>query len=127
MDAQTTIGHSSPELFQAQPGFSDAVNGNIIRSEVEGGVYLRNLLPGAVLSIKTQNRVYTMEVLADGTALLSGHPEFCPEPTKVHIQGSTWGGSMLKMKYIGRSMQMEFMHPSLGRIVTSRIADIRAY
>ena len=44
MDAQTTVGHSSPELFQAQPGFSDAVNGNIIRSEIEGGVYLRQRL-----------------------------------------------------------------------------------
>jgi hypothetical protein len=90
MDTQPSICIPNPELFTAQPCFSDSVNGNIIRSEIEGGVYLRDLPPGSVLSIQTKNRVYEMVVLADGAALISGHPEFCPEPTVVQIQGSTW-------------------------------------
>jgi hypothetical protein len=127
MDTQTSAGISNPDLFVAHPHFSDVVNDAIIRSEIEGGVYLRDLSPGSALSIETRNRVYEMVVLRDGTALISGHPEFCPEPTEVQIQGSTWGGSMLKMKFLGRGMRLEFHHPLHRRILTSRILDIRAH
>jgi hypothetical protein len=112
--------------FAANPHFSDGVNGNIIGSEIEGGVFLQDLPPGSLLSIQTKSRVYEMVVLGNGAVLISGHPEFCPEPTEVNIQGSTWGGSMLKMKFLGRGMRLEFDHPS-GRILTSRILDIRAH
>jgi len=127
MAAKTSIDISDPVLFVAHPHFSDSVNRNIIQSEIEGGVHLRDLPPGSVLSIQTKNRVYEMVVLGDGTALLSGHPKFCPEPTEVRIQGSTWGGSMLKMKFLGRGMHLEFEHPLHRRILTSRILDIRAH
>ncbi len=127
MDTHASIGASNPKLFRANPHFSDSVNGNIIRSEIEGGVYLRDLSPGSALSVQTENRVYEMVVLGNGTALISGHPEFCPEPTEVRIQGSTWGGSMLKMKFLGRGMHLEFEHPLHRRILTSPILDIRAH
>ena len=104
------------------------MSSNIVRSEIEGGVYLGEYLPpGSVLSIQTRNRVYEIVILGEGTALISGHPEFCPEPTVVEIQGSTWGGSMLKMKFLGRGMHLEFEHPLHRRILTSRILDIRAH
>jgi hypothetical protein len=127
MDTQPSISIPNPELFIAPPGLADLVNSNIIRSEIEGGVYLGNLSPGSFLFIQTKNRVYEMVVLGDETALLSGHPKFCPEPTVVQIQGSTWGGSMLKMKFVGRGMHLEFEHPLHRRILTSRILDIRAH
>ena len=127
MDTQPSIPISNPELFTVQPCFPDSVNRNIIRSEIEGGVYLRDLSPGSALAIETKNRVYEMVVLGDGSALISGHPEFCPEPTVVEIQGSTWGGSMLKAKFLGRGMHLEFQHPLHHRILTSRILDIRAH
>ncbi len=126
MDPNTSTGLHAPTLFAAQPYFSDAVNRNIIQSEVEGGVYLRDLPQGAVLSIETENRFYTLVVLGEETALISGHPEFCPDPELVHIQGSTWGGSMLKTRFIGRGMHLEFDHPKHRTVVTSRIVDIRA-
>jgi hypothetical protein len=112
--------------FEANPHLADAVNGNIIGSEIEGGVFLPDLPPGSLLSVQTRSRVYEMVILEEGQALISGHPEFCPEPTEVHIQGSTWGGSMLKMKFLGRGMHLEFDHPA-GRIITSRILEIRAH
>jgi hypothetical protein len=44
----------------------------------------------------------------------------------VRIQGSTWGGAMLKHRFIGRGMHLEFSHPAYkGPILTSRIVDIR--
>jgi hypothetical protein len=126
MDPNTSTGLHDPTLFAAQPYFADSVNHNIIQSEIEGGVYLRDLPKGAVLSIETENRFYTLVVMGDEAALISGHPEFCPAPELVHIQGSTWGGSMLKTKFIGRGMHLEFEHPVHRTVVTSRILDIRA-
>jgi hypothetical protein len=66
-------------------------------------------------------------LLGDGAALISGHPEFCPEPIEVRIQGSTWGGSMLKAQFVGRGMRLEYEHPLLRRTLTSRIIDIRIH
>ncbi len=126
MDTQVSAGISNPSLYVANPHLSDSVNRNIIRSEIEGGVYLKDLPPGSVLSIRTRNRVYEMVVLGDGAALISGHPEFCPEPTEVQIHGSTWGGPMIMSRYLGRGMHLEFKHPQHQVIVTSRIVDIRA-
>jgi hypothetical protein len=44
---------------------------------------------------------------------------------EVHIQGSTWGGSMLKERFVGRGMHLEFVHPVHRTITTSRVLDIR--
>lgn len=113
-------------MFEPHQNLSDRINGNIIRSEIEGGVYLRDLPDQAELEVVTQNRGYTLVVQQDGSALISGHPEFCPKPVLVRISGSNWGGSMLKAAYLGRGMHMEFRHPEYkGPIVTSRIIDIR--
>lgn len=127
MEWDPTTHVSSPALFAPSPHFSDAMNRNIIGSEIEGGVYLQDLSPGSSLSIQTRNRVYELVILGDGAAMISGHPEFCGAPTKVQIHGSTWGGSLLKLRYVGRGMHLEFEHPHFRRIVTSKIVDIRAH
>jgi hypothetical protein len=108
------------------PGFSDEVNRNIIQMEIDGGVHLDDLVEGAVLEVETQNHWYTIVNRGRGQALISGHPEYCPDPVPVRIEGSTWGGSMLKVRYIGRGMHLEFRHPTYRTILTSRIVEIRA-
>jgi len=113
-------------MFMPHPNLSDEVNGNIVRSEIEGGVSLGDLPPSTVLEIQTQHHRYTAVFLGESQALISGHPEFCPEPVLVAIAGSTWGGSMLKLRYIGRGMHLEFCHPEYRTpIVTSRIEEVR--
>ena len=65
-------------------------------------------------------------MLGGSEALISGHPQYCPEPVQVAISGSTWGGSMLKQRFIGRGMHLEFCHPEYRTpIVTSKIQEIR--
>jgi len=115
-----------PPLFRPHANLADQVNGNVVQSEVEGGVYLRNLVPGTVLRVETQNHAYTILYQGWDRALISGHPVFCPEPVPVTIHGSTWGGSMLKSRFIGRGMHLEFAHPDFQPIRTSRILDVRA-
>lgn len=113
-------------MFTPHPNLSDEVNCNIVRSEIEGGVMLAALPPSTVLQIQTQHHRYTAVLLGGSEALISGHPEYCPEPVQVAIAGSTWGGSMLKQRYIGRGMHLEFCHPEYRTpIVTSRIQEIR--
>jgi hypothetical protein len=123
----SSAGNPQSGLYSPSPHFADAVNRNIVRSEIEGGIHLSDLPPGSVLSIQTMNRVYELVFLGDATALISGHPEFCPEPVEVQIQGSTWGGSMIKLKYIGRGMLLEYNHPLLRTSRTSPIVDIRIH
>jgi uncharacterized protein YdcH (DUF465 family) len=106
----------------------DEVNRNIVQSEIEGGVYLEELPPATVLEIRTQNHSYTAVLLGCSNALLSGHPQYCPEPVEVTIAGSTWGGSMLKARFIGRGMHLEFNHPEYDTpIITSPIQEIRQF
>ena len=117
---------TSTQLFAPHPNLSDQINHNIVQSEIEGGVYLRDLAHESTLEVQTQNRSYTIVNRGHGHALISGHPEFCPEPVLVRIEGSNWGGSMLKTNFIGRGMHLEFRHPEYENpIITSRIVEIR--
>jgi hypothetical protein len=120
-----TTAYEYPRLFHPHANLSDGINRNIIQSEVEGGVHLRDVPPGTVLEVQTQNRAYTILYKGWDQALISGHPVFCPEPVPVTIHGSTWGGSMLKSRFIGRGMRLEFGHPDFEPIRTSVILDVR--
>jgi hypothetical protein len=115
-----------PQFFQPHVNLSDAVNGNIVQSEIEGGVHLRDLPPGTVLEVRTQNRAYIILYKGWDQALISGHPVFCPDPIPVTIHGSTWGGSMLKTRFIGRGMRLEFGSGESDSIRTSVILDVRS-
>lgn len=113
-------------IFAPHFNLSDEVNGQIIQSEIEGGVFLKDLPPDTVLQIQTEHHLYTAVLVDDDSALISGHPEYCPRPVLVAIAGSTWGGSMLKRRFVGRGMRLEFSHPEYKTpIVTSSIQEIR--
>jgi hypothetical protein len=119
------LGSLTQPLFP-HPNLSDQVNNNIVQSEIEGGVYLWDLPRQSTLEVETQNRSYTIVLFESGSALISGHPRYCPEPVLVKIEGSNWGGSMLKPSYVGRGMHLEFRHPEYEQpIITSRILEIR--
>jgi len=113
-------------MFTPHPSLSDEVNRNVIQSEIEGGVFLEGLPPDTVLQICTHHLFYTVLLLGEGSVLISGHLQYCPQPVQVTIAGSTWGGSMLKMRFIGRGMHLEFHHPAYSTaIITSPIQEIR--
>ena len=121
MESQT----NHPTLFSGSSSFAREVTRGIVRSEIEGGVYLTEIQEGEALEVQTENRSYRIELRDGRAAYISGHPVFCPEPTHVSIRGSSWGGSMLKLAFIGRGMHLEFQHPTYRTITTSRILDVR--
>ena len=112
------------EPFRPHPNFDDAINRAICESEIEGGVSLDELPVGAVLDVQTSNTLYRIENRGDGEVLISGHPEICPTPVLVNFYGSTWGTPLLKLRFIGRDMRMEFFHPERGIVRTSRVREI---
>ena len=120
-----TSGFPKPNLFVPHPNLSDQINHNICQSEIEGGVFLDHLPVGTVLEMETTNRFYELEYRGNGTAMIAGHPKFCPEPVLVNVHGSTWGRAMLKIHFVGRGMFLGFDHPEFGVIRTSRIQEIR--
>src|SRR5512146_1614174 len=97
--------------FAPHPNLGDAVNHNILQSQIEGGVHLHDLRADAALEIQTENRHYTVIYRGRDEVLICGHPLYCPEPVRVRIAGSNWGGSMLKAGFIGRGMHLAFRHP----------------
>jgi hypothetical protein len=118
------LRETNPEMFVPSPYLDDRINHNIIQSEIDGGIFLRDLPPGKALAVTTLNHTYVLECRESGDVLISGHERFCPEPVLVRIAGSTWGGSMLKTHFVGRSMHMEFIHPQFGVIRTSLVQAI---
>lgn len=112
------------KLFQPHPNFGEAINRAICQSDIDGGIALDTLPLGAVLHVQTMNHVYRVENRGDGEILISGHPEFCPEPVQVRLHGSTWGTPMIRTRYIGRGMKLEFSHPNFGVVLTSWVRDI---
>ncbi len=117
-----TQGEGIPRFPHA--ALDDRINRDFIRSEIEGGVYLERLPRGTELEIRTENRSYRIRCCGEKQVLISGHPVYCPEPVLVELQGSTWGGSMMRPAYIGRGMHLEFRHPEFATIVTSPVVDI---
>jgi len=91
--------------------FSDDIVNNIEESEKDGGIFLDTLESGTHVIAVTRNSTYDIEVLEEGKFKVQGGKYF-PEPVEAYFNGSTWGGSMLKIKWIGLGMHIEFMHPT---------------
>jgi hypothetical protein len=64
------------DLFFPHPNFGDAINRNVVQSEIEGGVHLNDVPPETVLEVQTKNHVYTIVHKAWDQALISRQPEF---------------------------------------------------
>ena len=82
MDERTRVGMN--QMFLPHRNLSDAVNGNIIRSEIEGGVYLKDLPDNATLEIETQNRRYRLHSRGQTEASVPGRIRDGPKWTPGH-------------------------------------------
>lgn len=73
---------------------------------------------GDEVLIETGGSKYTIEHREDGF-YISGNEKYCPTPTKVIIQGCTWGGSMLMKDVISEGMRLEFSIIDTNKTVTT--------
>lgn len=108
----------------ANEGLHPQIVSNIVQSEIEGGVRMDDVPVGGTIRMQTRSRLYTIRKTGEDAYTIEGHPEYCPAPVRAYIGGSTWGGSMLKMKYIGIGMRLEFSTDEHRCITTSEIKAI---
>ena len=89
------------------PNLSDQINFDILTSEGMGGADVKKLRPGQRLKDTTKNTEYYIKAEHDHLTI-QGHERICPRPTQCNIHGSTWGGSMIKVNFVGVGMFLEF-------------------
>jgi hypothetical protein len=76
---------------------------------------IASLAPGTCLELKTRHNSYTLQYLGEGRLEICGHPQYCPVPTVVKLQGSS----------LGVGLRFEFHHPVHALVTTSRIIALR--
>jgi hypothetical protein len=89
------------------------------------GIDVDDLPVGAMLEIETGHTRYILETRGEGKVLLSGHPEYCPEPVLVQFHGSVGGPTLIRPGRIEPGMKMAFQHPKFGTLRTSRVRSVR--
>jgi len=89
------------------------------------GLSLANLSAIEELEVRTRNTTYHITVLggSDPRVLVQGGRYF-PLQCEARLNGSTLGGSLLKVGWIGCGFCMEFMQAG-QRITTTRVREIR--
>jgi hypothetical protein len=95
-----------------------------ISDELEG-VTLQTLKPCDTIHVRTYNSDYDIFLLEpeSGRALVCGG-EYFAQPVEATVNGSTFGGCMLKVGWLGVGLRMEFS-ASGQRIVTSPVQELR--
>ena len=86
-------------------------------------LYKSTLKPGDVVILKTMNSTYTIRVAENGCYIVSGgwFDKKNLSPSKININGCTWGGSSIKSDIIAAcGLRLEFQN----RVVTSIIKKI---
>jgi hypothetical protein len=117
-DDTTRIG--APDARVTLP--REATLDGFVQAASGSGVSLRELEPLTTLLVGTCNTQYRIIVSRQSAVLVQGG-RFFPEVTSAHLDGSSAGGSFLKVAWIGVGMRMEI---SAGgqRIVTSPVRTI---
>lgn len=99
------------------------VDGFTSRVDDTTGVALDTLAPGTQLLVRTRNSTYRLLVLDDPSSVLVTGGGLFRDGAVVRLEGSTGGGSLLKMGWIVVGLQLE-MRIGAVRITTSRIRSV---
>ncbi len=110
-----------PQEFERHPNVDPYLQDKMEEAEILGGVDIRNVEVGKSLLVTTLNSKYTIEHREDGFYISGG--ERFKNPVLAVINGSTYGGSVIKDQFIGRGMHLEFIVDK-KTIVTSPIQEV---
>ncbi len=86
------------------------------------GVNVNDLEPLTTLAVQTCNSLYRITITRRTAVLVQGG-RFFPAMTPAHLNGSGFGGSLLKVAWIGIGLRMEIVVGG-RRIVTSPVRTI---
>ena len=114
--------HKSDSV-SSQHNFNPAIVSGV-REVQPQEIELDDLPVGTVLEIQTGHTTYRLENMGSGNVMISGHPQYCPTPTSVHIHGCIGENGNLRWHHIGKGLHMVFLPPDHGIVRTSRIKEI---
>lgn len=106
------------------PNLVKEITDKLAKQEALGGIHVDKLSPGTRLEVRTRNTLYEIEVIENREIWVTGGKYF-PTRTRAFLQGSTWGGSMIKIGWIGYEMSMEILHPSRTSYKTSFVRQAK--
>ena len=86
------------------------------------GIHLREVEALTTIVVQTHNSRYRL-VMTGGTSAIVQGGRFFPDPTPARIDGSGFGGSLLKAAWIGVGLKMEIFAND-QRIITSPVLDV---
>jgi len=98
------------------------IDGFIAASTTTDGVSVRDLEPLTILHVRTCNSSYRILIAQQPAVFVQGG-RFFPEATDARLEGSSVGGSFLKVGWIGVGLCMEIWAQG-QRIVTSPVQSI---
>ena len=104
------------------------MDGFVAASSGADGISLRDLDPLTTLHVRTCKSHYRI-VISQQTAVFVQGGRFFPEATGARLEGSSLGGSLLKMGWIGIGLCMELwargrrIVPSPGRSIARESAE----
>jgi hypothetical protein len=121
-DHDTAVASHTPASTELVP--SVATLDGFSESAAEWpGFSLLDLDPLTDLLVETRNSVYRIVVVHRTEVVVQGGC-FFPAMTAARFAGATFGGSLIKLAWIGLGMCME-IHGDMGPIVTSPVRSIR--
>ena len=82
----------------------------------------QSLEPLTELMVQTRNTSYRIVVSRDADIVIQGGT-FFPDPTHAHVEGSSLGGNLLKVGWIGVGLRLEILAEG-RRIVTTAVRSI---
>jgi hypothetical protein len=74
------------------------------------------LPPGSLLEVETMNRQYRIECLGGDAILISGHPNYCPQPVT---------GRIMRSGLIERGEHLHLLLEDHRPLTTSRVTHVR--
>jgi hypothetical protein len=93
--------------------------------EILDDVDLSILRPGSLIDVETRSHHYRIECLGGDAIRISGHPEYCPQPVRAHLQGAIDNGGEVEFGHIERGMGLLFLLNDNRPIATSRVVSLQ--
>jgi len=85
------------------------------------GIDVTKLEPGTLIEVNTIKSIYLLQITDESNQIIAHGGKHLPTPKEVRFNGSTFGGSMLKLNYIGYGMHMEMGITDRKKITTSPV------
>lgn len=96
----------------------------IDKFDLDNGINVHKLKAGTLVLVATKNSLYKIARTDVYDEVMIQGGKYFPNPTLARFTGSTFGGSMIKIGWIGYGMSME-IHSGAARLKTSWVRSAR--